>query len=38
MGEIRNENYTEDLGVDSRIIILKWILNKYGLRMWTGSR
>jgi hypothetical protein len=25
----------EDLSVDGRII-LKWILNKYGVRVWAG--
>jgi len=35
MGEIRNA--WKDLGIHERIS-LKWILQKYGVRLWNGFR
>jgi hypothetical protein len=31
------QNHSEDLGVGGKII-LEWILEKYGGKMWTGFR
>jgi hypothetical protein len=25
-----------DLGIDGRIILIKWIINKQDMRVWTG--
>jgi hypothetical protein len=32
---LKGKDHSEDLGIDERII-LKWILGKYGLGVWTG--
>jgi hypothetical protein len=34
--DLKERDHSEDQGVGSRII-LKWILGKSGLGMWTGS-
>jgi hypothetical protein len=34
---MKGRNYLEDLGIDERLIF-KWILKKYGVRMWNGFR
>jgi len=36
VGELRERDHLEDPGVDARII-LKWILRKWDVGIWTGS-
>ena len=35
-GNLKESDHLEDLGVDSRIIILKWILNEVVGYVWSG--
>jgi hypothetical protein len=35
LGSLKGRDCQEDLGVDGRIV-LKWILGKYGWRVWIG--
>ena len=35
-GNLREREYWGDTGVDGRII-LRWILRKWNVRVWTGS-
>jgi hypothetical protein len=35
LGSLKGRDRQEDLGVDGRIV-LKWILGKYGWRVWIG--
>jgi hypothetical protein len=32
---VKGRTYSENLGVDERIV-LEWILEKYGMKLWTG--
>jgi hypothetical protein len=34
---LKGRDHLEDLCVDEKII-LKWILNKHGVRVWTGFK
>jgi hypothetical protein len=34
-GTLKGRDHSEQIEVDEKII-LKWILEKYGLRVWTG--
>jgi hypothetical protein len=33
---LKPKDYLEDIGVDGRIIIVEWVLEKWGDKMWTG--
>jgi len=35
VGKPEGKNYSEDLGVDGKII-LEWILRKWNVEVWTG--
>jgi hypothetical protein len=35
LGKCERKNHSEDLGVDGKII-LKWFLEKYSEKSWTG--
>jgi len=35
-GNMRERDHLEDPGVDGRII-LRWVFQKWGVRVWTGS-
>jgi hypothetical protein len=35
VGELEGKDNLEDLGIDGRII-LRWSLEKWGLKVWTG--
>jgi hypothetical protein len=32
---LKEETHVEDIGIDGRVI-LKWFLDKWGLKMWVG--